>query len=416
MPDKVESQRNPRILGFRILFVFSICLNLVLVAWLLLPSNRYTAVINFRSQARSQISQNMQSSNSASGGSTDRTQSETNHAGAFKWKDVESSDYRVYMANLRAIGCPEQTVRDVVSADLLQLFSDRAKEIRKQPTKEYWQKFRQENPSPEQEKKLKLLSEEQKQISKSLFGATVRVQEMIDLLYVQIHAEDKELASLPKEKGDAARKVLDESGYFEEMEKLQEDHNPKKEQALLDKKMDLLKEVLSPDELKRLRIRLSREASSLRSQLKYFEATEEEFNALLEVRKKMSDDKNVPKDFYAEKEAENDAVRQVFGEERGKIYEQNSDLFYVWARQAAERYGLPEESAAQAFQIKQQFMAEANRLRRDETLSLDQRKTRLSELHKMSSFRLNGIFGTEALAYANRGDGWLKVMEQRLKP
>src|SRR5437899_3128213 len=31
----------------------------------------------------------------------------------FDWRQVESEDYRQYVANLRALGCPEQTVRDI---------------------------------------------------------------------------------------------------------------------------------------------------------------------------------------------------------------------------------------------------------------------------------------------------------------
>src|SRR6516162_1933421 len=36
----------------------------------------------------------------------------------FSWRDVESPDYPVYIANLRAIGCPEQTIRDLIIADV----------------------------------------------------------------------------------------------------------------------------------------------------------------------------------------------------------------------------------------------------------------------------------------------------------
>jgi len=37
---------------------------------------------------------------------------------AFQWNELESTDYRVYIANLRRIGCPEQTIRDIITADL----------------------------------------------------------------------------------------------------------------------------------------------------------------------------------------------------------------------------------------------------------------------------------------------------------
>src|SRR2546425_92549 len=46
----------------------------------------------------------------------------------FDWRQVESEDYRTYLANLRAIGCPEQTIRDIVGADVLQAFAGKRAE------------------------------------------------------------------------------------------------------------------------------------------------------------------------------------------------------------------------------------------------------------------------------------------------
>ena len=36
----------------------------------------------------------------------------------FRWGQLESTDYPTYVANLRAIGCPKQTIRDIVTADV----------------------------------------------------------------------------------------------------------------------------------------------------------------------------------------------------------------------------------------------------------------------------------------------------------
>ena len=47
----------------------------------------------------------------------------------FDWRQVESADYRTYVANLRSIGCPEQTIRDLVTADLQQAFAARRREV-----------------------------------------------------------------------------------------------------------------------------------------------------------------------------------------------------------------------------------------------------------------------------------------------
>src|SRR6266498_4352074 len=41
----------------------------------------------------------------------------------FSWREVESADYPTYIANLRDIGCPEQTIRDIIIADVNGLYA-----------------------------------------------------------------------------------------------------------------------------------------------------------------------------------------------------------------------------------------------------------------------------------------------------
>ena len=50
--------------------------------------------------------------------------------GGFEWRQLESSNYPTYVANLRTIRCPEQTVRDIVTADVAGLFARKRQEMR----------------------------------------------------------------------------------------------------------------------------------------------------------------------------------------------------------------------------------------------------------------------------------------------
>ena len=48
----------------------------------------------------------------------------------FSWQDLESGDYAIYVANLRDIGCPEQTIHDIIIADVNALYArKRATEV-----------------------------------------------------------------------------------------------------------------------------------------------------------------------------------------------------------------------------------------------------------------------------------------------
>lgn len=50
----------------------------------------------------------------------------------FNWKQLYAPDYRDYVRNLRAVGCPEATVRAIVAADVYAAYSVRANEIEKE--------------------------------------------------------------------------------------------------------------------------------------------------------------------------------------------------------------------------------------------------------------------------------------------
>lgn len=53
---------------------------------------------------------------------------------AFHWNQLDAEDYHVYVKNLRDIGCPEATVRAIVSADVHAAYNIRYQELEKKLT------------------------------------------------------------------------------------------------------------------------------------------------------------------------------------------------------------------------------------------------------------------------------------------
>jgi hypothetical protein len=54
----------------------------------------------------------------------------TNTINPFRWSQLESTNnYRAYVANLRAVGCPERSVRAIVMADMNALFFKKRSEL-----------------------------------------------------------------------------------------------------------------------------------------------------------------------------------------------------------------------------------------------------------------------------------------------
>ncbi len=336
---------------------------------------------------------------------------------AFHWSQVESADYRVYIANLRASGCPESVIHDLIATDLRQLYSSRSRGIFPRGKHEYWQKWREsDNPKPAQIAQLRKLDQERQEVERSILGSSFRGQEVIDLVFLQVHGTERELACLSADKRARATAALERSGFFREEESAMEDSavgSRSSEKALNEKKWKILGEVLTADEFKEFRARQSGEANEVRGQLRYFEASQQEFDALLEVREKLGQDPQASPDYYSGEAARIKAAKQVLGEERGQEYERATDLFYTWSRNAAARFGLPEESATEVWQVKREAMAAATRIRGDASSTAEARREELTRLQKTVTDRLAGILGPKGARFAQAGDGaWLQTLAE----
>jgi hypothetical protein len=99
---------------------FSLLLNfllLALAAWLLRP---------VPSPARAVFTQ---ASSPHAAGETDLKASAPASLLPFRWSQLESTNYLTYIANLRAIGCPAQTVRDLIVADVDSLYAPKREKL-----------------------------------------------------------------------------------------------------------------------------------------------------------------------------------------------------------------------------------------------------------------------------------------------
>lgn len=164
-------------------------------------------------------------------------------------------------------------------------------------------------------------------------------------------------------------------------------------------------------------MRTSEKGQVLRGELPFFEATQQEFDAILAQREKMANDPSTPRDYYARRAAECAALAQVLGTERVAEFERTTDLFYIWSRQAAERYGLDEGLAAQAWDVKHEALSAADSIRRNPAWDEEEKRRRLTALKADAERRIEETLGPSAARFAQKGDGaWLQIMAQRAQP
>ena len=95
------------------------------------------------------------------------------------WNGIESTNYPTYIANLRAIGCPEETVRDIIITDVAKLYARRRAALRTQgqPYK-FWQTGDGTDGSanPELQSQLRALEKEERGLVKTLLGVDLQTE------------------------------------------------------------------------------------------------------------------------------------------------------------------------------------------------------------------------------------------------
>jgi hypothetical protein len=202
------------------------------------------------------------------------------------WKRVESEDYRTYVKNLRAIGCPEQTVRDIVSADVIKAFGARRAEALSARYKDF--QFWKADPADtearsELDRQRESIDDEMRWTMHELLGAD----------YVPPPASyewraadlDQRLSFLPDDKRQQTRDVLLQYSEVDQQVKalagndtVSED--PKNRLRVLDQydqKRTALKQLLTPAEFEQVELAASWTAENLRHALVHFEPSQEEF-------------------------------------------------------------------------------------------------------------------------------------------
>lgn len=316
------------------------------------------------------------------------------NAPGFRWENIESTDYRQYVANLRAAGFPESVVSDIVVSDIRKNFASRIREIlgKRQP---YWQK--EENRQFSSDQKISALIKEESAMMESLLGKKMSGQALIDQLCLQTDEAEASVAWLSPEKRDAAQRAFAEAGLHDI------ETNPGNNSEFLARRLALLKGILTPAEMEEYRLRESPDAKQIRQEAYYAELTPDEFKTVLRVREQFGDKE------AGAKEAQHQELAKLLGEARAGEILSKSDTSYFWMRQAVEQYDLPVEKADQAFKIKTDMEQAAAKLFSDSSLSQSQQEQQFKILQttaRAAFVRCLGANGAKVAA-CNSGASWL---------
>lgn len=343
----------------------------------------------------------------------------------FDWQQVESTDYRRYIANLRAVGCPEETIRDIIIADVGKLFAERAKQLAPAKKKfEYWKTgmnvFAEAMMDPELVKQRQALNQEKRALLKELLGVDI-AEKPEEIVAAMMKPFDSMLDFLPAEKRTRLLELEQEFGARQAKMLTggpidEEDGKALREMSR--EKREAIRAMLSPEEFADYELRMSETAMQMRFSLNGFEPTEEEFRKVFELRRGFDDefgpmwggvDEGQMQLRNEAQEKLNENLRQLLGEERYADYERVQDFTWQSLSKVAERQGLTDADAREAWEMKRAAEAEAGRIRGDSSLNEEQRSAALSAIRTETESALAAKLGDKGMASLRKSPGgyWL---------
>lgn len=345
------------------------------------------------------------------------------------WKSIESTNYVLYIFNLRSIGCPEETVRDIIIADIAKLYSQQREELRSAyPPLPYWRTLRHGetllNADPQFAASYQALDQQQRQLVQDLLGVDYHSE--VAKFGSGSEAFHPVLSFLPLEKQAQVRSYLASTqgggawmgsagGRYALPYQNDTEEASGPEQGL--------SSVLSPEELRLFELYTSGLAEQLRHELYGFEPSQAEFDQVYRVRKAFEGvlDASLINDPDLSSERKDTAVLEaetalnaelgrILGKDRFAAYRKATDPdWQVLTGQMA----VSEEVASQIYSMKQQAALQKQRVEYNPSLTLEQRQAALMAIRRETQNTLAGVLGSGAYdEYRRLGGDWLANLDR----
>jgi len=333
----------------------------------------------------------------------------TTDEGAFNWSELESADFKQYMANLRAIGCPEETIRDLIVADVNKMYVPRFAALAAETQKfDFWRKRSKSKEGLTTQ--LRALQEEKKALLRELLGIDNDPYEKWANADVNRLREEGKYSFLSAEKQAQVRAIMEKYETLPEALKgsgrdglLISSGNDSK--RLREQRQQELAQVLSPEELKELSLRDSNTADAVRSRFGNMDLTEAEYRKLYDLRKAYEDtqgaiaDMSDPEKVRQRSEARqqlNEAYKTAFGEERWNELQRQQDPTWRNLSQLAQQNNISQAVISEAWQQQRQVGEQIMRTLQDQSMSHEQRDGIVRQLTAEYDQSLRNLLGETA--------------------
>ncbi|MFM1769441.1 MAG: hypothetical protein RJA22_1970 [Verrucomicrobiota bacterium] len=344
----------------------------------------------------------------------------TNEPQPFHWDQIRSPDLPRYVAALRAMGCPAETIRDIVRGELEEEFLARRRVLLDPWQRRYWDYAARGlgNAVKEFEASLEALHEQTVGRLEELVGPVPEKAER--------KVERRPDARLDYLSAEKQAQVTELNGRYDELERaVRREGGPMTDErrarlaALRAQRQEALHGLMTAAEWEEYRLRSSRHAGAGRG-LPGFEASADEMRALTRTLEQFNAadeglDRRAP-DYEARRQQQEELKRQreeslraALGEARYAEYQRAKDQGFQQLHRVGERYGLPREALVEADDIRRLAQESLQRVGRDKTLTSEQREAVNAAVRDETRATLGRLLGEQALRnYERHGGRWLQ--------
>jgi len=358
----------------------------------------------------------------------------TTLAGAkISWRDLQAAELKEFVAKLRAVNCPEETIKDLVLAELNRRFSKQQRALWSDlQNQDYWKPYRRSSAPEEQKKNLErsrqmqAMQKEKTALIVEIFGVDVEKQRMLAEGYDPDNMgwnPTGNLSFLPEAKREVVKKYLED---FQEKEQAfyastmggWDAEARARQKKLEQEKFDGLAQLLTPEELREYKLRNSQTASQISSELHGVDLTRAQYESLFDIRSKYGDS------IYNYGDAGNDpaAIKQIeqnkknmqaeiaaaLGADKSAEWERAQDYQYQQLASLARHNDLPPETAPKIYDFKQAAEKAAEALKASQDFSPEERQLALAQIRTETEASVKAALGDKLFKrYMGNGGWWL---------
>jgi hypothetical protein len=329
----------------------------------------------------------------------------------FTWEQVESTNYVTFIKNLRAVGCPDQTIRDIIMSEVNRLYGRRRLEEVVYPNYQWWRSEPDAAVMEAAAAKLQALEAERRGVLTSLLGAGWDAQSNEQIAAAaEITLTGPILGDLPPETKEAvyaiiARAQIKIAAYERAQREQNKAVDPMEMVRLREEPLMQLVSVLNPAQYEEFALRYSPSAQQLREQMRSVVLTPDQFRDLFNA---VSSINGQPVFYYAgndpvmlrqqqQLQAQYYAIiKATLGESFYAAYQLSQDPLYRSSKAMAEQLGVPDTTVTPIYEIYRATQSELDRIRKDTNMSNDEKVEAISQTQVEQQQSLEQILGPDA--------------------